>query len=77
MTIDRASYAVIPLTGLDDRIRHAVRLIKDDGTIYDAVETAHGPECDCADFIFRRDGIDPDGCKHLKALIRHGLLAGR
>ncbi len=30
--------------------------------------------CDCPDFIFRRDGIDPEGCKHIKAMVAYGLL---
>jgi hypothetical protein len=30
--------------------------------------------CDCPDFIFHRDGVDPDGCKHIKALVAYGLL---
>lgn len=28
----------------------------------------HGPSCDCGDFAFRRDGIDPRGCKHIRVL---------
>jgi hypothetical protein len=50
------------------------RLLKGDGATYDLVETRHGPACDCPDFIFRRDGIDPNGCKHVQALVRHGLM---
>jgi hypothetical protein len=30
--------------------------------------------CDCPDFIFRRDGIDPGGCKHIQAMVAYGLL---
>ena len=55
--------------------RAAFRLVKDDGTIYDLVQTKHGPECDCPDFIFRRDGLDPGGCKHVQALVAVGMLA--
>lgn len=41
---------------------------------YHAVATPHGPACDCPDYIFRREGIDPAGCKHLRALKALGLL---
>lgn len=37
-------------------------------------ETPWGCTCDCGDFCFRRDGIDPAGCKHIKALARLGFL---
>ena len=52
----------------------AFRLRKADGTLYDVSQTHFGPECDCPDFIFRRDGLDPAGCKHVRALVRHGLI---
>jgi predicted nucleic acid-binding Zn finger protein len=55
--------------------RAAFRLVKDDGTVYDLVQTTHGPECDCPDFIFRRDGLAPKGCKHVQALIAAGMMA--
>jgi hypothetical protein len=55
--------------------RAAFRLVKDDGTVYDLVQTRHGPECDCPDFIFRRDGLDPRGCKHVRALVAAGMMA--
>jgi hypothetical protein len=52
----------------------AFRLSKRDGTLYDVAETIFGPECDCPDFVYRRDGLDPDGCKHVRALVDHGLI---
>jgi hypothetical protein len=54
----------------------AFRLLKGDGTLYDVAQTPFGPECDCPDFIFRRDGLDPAGCKHVKALVACGLIEG-
>ncbi len=61
-----------------DRPRLAVlegwRLTKADGTAYDVARTEHGCSCDCPDFAWRRDGVEPDGCKHIRALIRVGLL---
>ncbi len=54
----------------------AFRLNKGDGTLYDVAQTPFGPQCDCPDFIYRRDGIDPEGCKHVKALVAQGLIEG-
>ncbi len=66
----------MPLPYVFEPGRRAYRLIKDDGSAYDLAETRHGPSCDCPDYIFRRDGLDPAGCKHVQALVRHGLIAG-
>jgi hypothetical protein len=52
------------------------RLAKADGTHYDVSQSPYGPHCDCPDFIFRRDGLDPDGCKHVRALVAQGLIDG-
>jgi hypothetical protein len=54
----------------------AFRLNKSDGTLYDVAKTPYGLQCDCPDFIFRREGIDPTGCKHVKALVAEGLIDG-
>jgi hypothetical protein len=54
--------------------RKAFRLRKFDGTEYDIEQTGHGATCDCPDFTFNRDGIDPGGCKHIKALVACGLM---
>lgn len=69
-------YALRPLTCDSAVGLRAYRLLKDDGTIYDVIETHFGPECDCPDFIFRRDGLDPSGCKHVQALTSVGMLVG-
>jgi len=53
----------------------AWRLRKPDGTAYNVAVTEHGPVCDCPDFTFHRDGIDPEGCKHVKALAACGLMS--
>jgi hypothetical protein len=55
-------------------VMKAYRLSKPDGTAYDVARTNHGLTCDCPDFIFHRDGLDPDGCKHIKAMVAYGLL---
>jgi hypothetical protein len=62
----------IPADGLE--ARRLIRLRKPDGAVYYVSEHAFGAQCDCPDFIFHRDGIDPTGCKHIKALAACGLL---
>ena len=44
------------------------------GDVYDVAQTVHGPICDCPDFIFRRDGLDPRGCLHIRAMRAVGML---
>ncbi len=60
---------------------HATRLfrLRKVGTPirYVVAETPDGYVCDCPDFTFHRDGIDPDGCKHIKAMIAVGMLQAR
>lgn len=75
LTIDRTAYVILPLPRSLDPSKRAYRLIKSDGSVYDLSESRYGPSCDCPDYIFRRDGLDPAGCKHVKALVRHGLIA--
>jgi hypothetical protein len=54
--------------------RRAFQLTKPDGGSYDVAQSHHGPICDCPDFIYRRDGLDPAGCKHVRALVACGLI---
>ncbi len=68
-------YAVRQVAADPAIARAAFRLLKPDGTLYDVTLTAHGPACDCPDFVFRRDGLDPAGCKHVQALSACGLIA--
>jgi hypothetical protein len=72
LTINGTCYSVRPNRG--DAVK-AFRLRKSDGTTYDVARTADGLVCDCPDWTFHRDGIDPAGCKHIKALVACGLLA--
>lgn len=69
LLIDETLYGVQPLAG-----ERAFRLNKSDGTLYDVAQTSHGTRCDCPDFVFRRDGLDPNGCKHVQALVAQGLI---
>jgi hypothetical protein len=52
----------------------ADRLRKPDGAVYHVALTGHGATCDCPDFTFHREGLDPGGCKHIKALAAVGLM---
>lgn len=74
LTVNGVPYRVRPIPADDFAALQAFRLKKSDGTIYDVALTVHGLTCDCPDFTFHRDGIDPAGCKHIKALVACGLL---
>ncbi len=76
LTIRETHYTVQPVRCDEIIAEKAFRLGKADGTRYDVIQTHFGPECDCPDFIFRRQGLDPAGCKHVQALIACGLIAG-
>lgn len=72
--INGTAYHVRPLaTDLPAAIK-AFRIRKFDGTEYDIARTVHGITCDCPDFTFKREGIDPRGCKHIRALVECGLI---
>src|SRR5262245_27976531 len=64
--INSTAYSVRPLWC--DGI-HATRLFRlhkpGTATRYVVASTTDGPDCDCPDFTFHRDGIDPEGCKHI------------
>jgi hypothetical protein len=72
LTINGTAYAVRPVPSPDGR---AWSIRKPDGTRHAVAETPHGPTCDCGDFTWRRDGIDADGRKHIRAMRVVGLIA--
>jgi len=74
LTINGTPYAVWPVHCDPTAARRCWSLRKADGTSYHASQHTWGAECDCPDFIFRRDGRDPAGCKHVKALTALGML---
>jgi hypothetical protein len=74
IAINGTDYQVNPNPAAACAALRAYRLSKADGTTYDVAQTVHGLTCECPDFIFHRDGIDPDGCKHIKAMVAYGLL---
>ncbi len=73
LTINGDNYSVRPLPADFVGIR-AFRLTKRDGEAHDVARHAHGAECTCGDRVFRRDGIDPKGCKHIRAARAVGLI---
>jgi hypothetical protein len=75
--INSTPYNVRPIACDPAAALKAIRLRKADGTTYHIALTEDGPICDCPDFIFARDGIDPAGCKHVRALTVTGLLAAK
>ena len=76
LRINQTLYEIRPLVCDPMIAEKAYRLDKEDGSVYDVSQTPHGPVCDCPDFVFRRDGLDPSGCKHVKALLAQGLIEG-
>ncbi len=76
LVINETIYRIEPIFSRGLNGLKAFRLNKPDGTLYDVAETRYGPQCDCPDFIFRRDGIDPLGCKHVRSLVAEGLIGG-
>ena len=74
LTINGTTYNVRPIAVDRDAALKAYRLKKNDGTHYNVAQTTHGLTCDCPDFVLSRDGIDPDGCKHIKAMVACGLF---
>ena len=74
LTINNVNYDVRPIAPGDDSVLKAFRLTRD-GHVYDIALNSYGPTCDCPDFIFRRDGLDPEGCLHIRAMIAVGILS--
>src|SRR5262245_27157094 len=72
--INGKAYHVRPLPPGTSGHFKSFRHRKFDGTEYDVEQTSHGITCDCPDFTFNREGIDPEGCKHVKALVACGLI---
>lgn len=72
--INGTAYHILPLPADKPTTIKAFRLRKFDGTEYDVAQNFRGMTCDCPDFTFNSEGIDPEGCKHIKALVSCGLL---
>jgi hypothetical protein len=74
LRIRDTTYDVRPLRFENCIASRAFRLYKDDGTAYQVIQTRFGAERDCPEFVFRRAGIDPVCCKHVRALAARGML---
>jgi hypothetical protein len=77
LSIEGVHFSVRPNRSEDETIRRAFRLRRlplRSQIIFDVAETVHGAVCDCPDFVFRRDGLDPRGCLHIRAMRAVGLL---
>ena len=69
LLINDTGYQVRSTPRLDPAaVLKSFELRKPDGALYQVSQFHYGCECTCPDFIYRRDGIDPAGCKHIKAL---------
>jgi hypothetical protein len=68
LLIDDTAYVlgVIPDAGYS--------LKKGDGTAYQVTKGEWGPCCDCPDWCYKREGLDPNGCKHVRALKHYGMI---
>lgn len=74
LTIAGTPYEVTPDPADDVLMVRAWRLSKPDGKVYDVAEYLDHCTCDCPDFVFRRDGLDAAGCKHIRAAAVVGLI---
>jgi len=77
LTINGVHFYVHPIRSEHDQIHRAFRLRRQplqSGIVFDLAETVQGAVCDCPDFVFRRDGLDPRGCLHIRAMRAVGLL---
>lgn len=72
-----ATYVVRPLRpDRESGVIKTCELIKLGGQEgrYAIAWTAEGYSCSCPDFEFSRAGIDPHGCKHIRALVAANYL---
>jgi hypothetical protein len=76
ISIDHVHYVVAPLAPAPDAVK-AYRFTKVDGdeAQHDLDETADGASCTCGDFVWRHEGRDDLGCRHIRAARMLGLIA--
>jgi hypothetical protein len=68
----RVRFISAPAFGATDR---AVRLRKVGAdAAYNVAPTLNGPTCDCGDQVWRHEGRDDLGCKHIRACRVAGLI---
>jgi hypothetical protein len=76
ISIGGTHYSVSPLAPAPGATK-AYRFNKIDGdeAQHDLDETADGASCTCGSFVWRHDGLDDLGCKHVRAARMLGLIA--
>jgi hypothetical protein len=77
LTINGVDFSVRPIVSEDGQVRLSFRLTRmpaGSGAVFDVADTVHGPTCDRPDFVFRRDGLDPCGYVHGRAMRAVGIL---
>jgi hypothetical protein len=62
----------VPVDGVE--VYKLFTLTSLEGQTYNVAMTPEGHTCECADFVYSRDGLDPTGCKHIKAMMALGIL---
>jgi hypothetical protein len=76
ISIDGTHYSVEMLApALGATKAYRFRKVGGDEAVHDLDETAYGASCSCGDFVFRHDGLDDLGCKHLRGARAMGLFA--
>ena len=73
LRINGVGYKVRPLPADFGGLK-VFRLTKADGEFHDVSRDVFGTSCTCGDHVWRRDGIDPAGCKHTRSMKALGLL---
>jgi hypothetical protein len=74
VTIRGEEYHATPLEPEADDVVKAWRLRKASGDAYVVADTADGATCECRDYVYRHEGRDQVGCKHIRSLRALGLL---
>lgn len=71
LTINGTNYAVRPFPSPDGMV---FALRKPDGEVYHVAPGIGASACNCGDYVWNREGRDPAGCKHVRALKAVGLI---
>src|SRR4051812_44296753 len=72
LTINGLHDTARPVVSQDDDVSRAFRLGRQD-VVFNLAQTTPGIVCDCPGLVFRRDGRDPRGRLHIRAMLAVGL----
>jgi hypothetical protein len=76
VSIDGIHYSVSPLAPAPGASKaYRFNKLSGDEAQHDLDETADGASCTCGSFVWRHDGLDDLGCKHIRAARHLGLIA--